>query len=249
MGRLEDPTVTDYKIHPAADLFPMLGEEKLVTLKNSIIASGQHFPIITWNGHIIDGRNRLKACQMAGIKPKFKAMDFAGETAAVTYIISTNLTRRHLTTSQRAMIASELAKLERADTLKQNRDVDGSIDLSATQTDAAKALSVSPASVKRARAVAKADPALAEKVKAGEVTLNAAHKQVQKPKTPPSSPLYIPPDPCEEPDLPPELPGDKGEPAKLQSAPSQRAMDLLAAAMELSDFDRGWLAAQLVASR
>jgi len=161
LGWLEDAPVTEYKIHPAADLFPMLSDDELVALKNSIIASGQHFPIITWNGYIIDGRNRLKACQMAGERPKFKEMKFEGETAAVTYIISTNITRRHLTESQRSMIATELAKLEQG-----TRQVESNAQICAsgpalTQQQAADSLNVSRRAVQQAKAVAKADLSVA----------------------------------------------------------------------------------------
>lgn len=242
--------MTEYKIHPAADLFPMLDGDDLTMLQNDIMVEGQLDPIVTWNGYIIDGRNRLKACQNINRKPRFKERAFKNESEVISFIISTNIRRRHLTTSQRAMIASELAKLERGGEAGVHKDSNASIDALATaQPTAAQALNVSRASVQRARAVAKADPKLAEKVKAGELTLNAAHKKVQKPKTPPSSPIYIPPDPCEEPDLPPELPGDRGEPVLRQMVPSQRARDLLASAMSLSEFDRGWIASELSRSR
>ena len=35
-----------YEIHPAAALFPMLGEEKLTALQNDIMVEGQLEPII-----------------------------------------------------------------------------------------------------------------------------------------------------------------------------------------------------------
>ena len=66
-------------------------------------------------------------------------------------LLSLNLHRRHLTESQRSMVASKIA------TLKNHRPKgSGSIDLlpeSKTQSSAAKQLNVSVPSVKRARVV------------------------------------------------------------------------------------------------
>jgi hypothetical protein len=267
-GRKSVGAVTDYKIHPAADVFPMLDGDELAMLQNDIMVEGQLEPIITWNGYVIDGRNRLKACQNINKKPRFKERAFKDESEVIAYIVSTNIRRRHLTTSQRAMIASELAKLEA------HRPAKGSAQICAdtTQADAAKALNVSRRAVQQAKAVDKADPALAAKVKAGEVTLNAAHRQVAPPKpkkqaepamerstivgdapgdsvdvvrpvTPPTSPLYIPPDPDEEPDLPPDLPGDVGEPAKWR--PSQHAVEIVRRIKGMSDEDQAWICTSL----
>jgi hypothetical protein len=199
-------------IHPAADLFPMLGEEELTALQNNILAHGQNEPITTWKGVVVDGRNRLEACRRIGKKPKTKERAFADESEVIAFIISANLRRRHLTTSQRAMIADELAKLERGSN-QHGSKVDASIEASTAQAAAAKSLDVSRASVQRARAVSKADPVLAQKVKAGEVTLNAAHKQIAPPKPKPKpepktepAPVIDDPDFAASEDPPPYIP-------------------------------------------
>ena len=54
-------------------------------------------------------RNRYLACQRAGVGPRFTEWDGVGTPTA--FVISKNLTRRHLNTSQRAMIAAKLAKM------------------------------------------------------------------------------------------------------------------------------------------
>ena len=60
--------------------------------------------------HAVDGRNRLKACEIAGIDPQFEIYEGSNP---VGFIISSNLKRRQLNESQRALIATRLATLAR----------------------------------------------------------------------------------------------------------------------------------------
>jgi len=59
---------------------------------------------------ILDGRNRHAAALEAGVTPTFTT--FSGTPQeALQYAVRSNLHRRHLTTSQRAMIAAAMATL------------------------------------------------------------------------------------------------------------------------------------------
>src|SRR5262249_9530413 len=62
---------------------------------------GQRVEIDTWQGQIIEGRHRAKACQQLGIEPKYHECRFSDEAGARAYVISQNLHRRHLTTEQK----------------------------------------------------------------------------------------------------------------------------------------------------
>jgi hypothetical protein len=66
-------------------------------------------PIWLYQGKILDGRNRYRACNKAGIKPRFS--DYKGADPPA-FIISRNLKRRYLNASQRAMAADSLAVLK-----------------------------------------------------------------------------------------------------------------------------------------
>jgi len=81
--------------------------DELKELAADIKAHGQREPILLFEGAIIDGRNRFKACEIALVKPRFKA--FTGDDPAAL-VASLNLHRRHLNESQRAMLAAELLK-------------------------------------------------------------------------------------------------------------------------------------------
>lgn len=97
-----------YEVHPAAALFPMISGQAFEELVNDIKLYGQMEPIILdKSGQLIDGRNRARACERLGILPKTKVYD--GDDV-LQFVVSHNLHRRHLTDSQRAMIAARLAE-------------------------------------------------------------------------------------------------------------------------------------------
>jgi ParB-like chromosome segregation protein Spo0J len=56
-----------YKVHPAADVFPMMSDEKLAKLGQDIKANGLRQPIVILHGMLVDGRNRLEAMERAGL--------------------------------------------------------------------------------------------------------------------------------------------------------------------------------------
>lgn len=182
------------KTHPAAEKFPMMAADELAALTRDISANGQLEPIVTSGGLIIDGRNRLKACEIAGIEPKFQERSFADELDILHYIISANIQRRHLTDSQRAMLSEDLreplaeaAAIRQQNGLKQNQDHRGDRSITTVansgKVDAqlAKLVNVGEATVRRAHAVAKKAPELAREVREGKLSVNAAYDAI-KPK-------------------------------------------------------------------
>jgi len=88
-------------IHPHADIFPMMTPEELQELADDIAANGLLHPIvIDGNGTLIDGRNRLRACEIAGVEPTFEPLN--GQDPAA-FIVSANLARRNLSKGQQAI--------------------------------------------------------------------------------------------------------------------------------------------------
>jgi ParB-like chromosome segregation protein Spo0J len=168
-----------YKNHELADLFPMMPDSEIADMAKDIKANGQRNPIVIHEGKILDGRNRYAACVMAGIDPievPFKGKD------ALSYVLSTNLHRRHLSTSQRAMVAEKLANMERSDTLKTgSRSANLPIG-AVSQSSAAEKLNVSERSVRDARAIRESSSDLAGKVLSGEITIHAAKERLKPQK-------------------------------------------------------------------
>lgn len=184
-----------YEPHPLADLLPVMPDDSFRELVEDIRANGQLQPITLYEGKILDGRHRDRACRELGIAPITE--DYTGDNPA-GYVLSLNVQRRHLTTSQRAMIATRfLPALKEEARGRQGARVDltsASFDaeVSSDSTDrpqrsadhAANLVGVSAASVERAARVAEASPAMAERVLAGEMTVTAAAKQVREQAAP-----------------------------------------------------------------
>lgn len=98
-----------YEIHPAAELFPTMSDEELQGLIADIKQNGQHEPATLWQGKLIDGRNRAKACEVLGVDLQCCELD--SDTDPIKWVLSYNLHRRHLTPSQKAMVAVKLKEL------------------------------------------------------------------------------------------------------------------------------------------
>lgn len=177
------------KWHPYAKLFPMMGEAEIEAMAEDIRANGQRLPCLkSRDDLLIDGRNRSAACALAGVEPKFETFD--GDDAAILkLVLSLNLPRRHLTESQRAMVAADLANLPRgAGGHTGNREnaegnPKGPIGTpSATVSEAAEKLKVGKRSVKRARKVKeKATPEVSQAVRDGKVSVTKAAQIADKP--------------------------------------------------------------------
>jgi hypothetical protein len=96
-----------YKVHPAADVFPMMSDEELDALGQDIKKNGLRSPIwfqntaeTTKEDILLDGRNRLEAIERAGISPWLDKHYHAGDPVA--FIISLNIHRRHLNKAEQA---------------------------------------------------------------------------------------------------------------------------------------------------
>ena len=156
------------EFHEVANIFPMMQGEEFDALKSDIEANGLREAVwLHQDGRIIDGRNRYRACCELGQEPEYRTWNGAG--SLVAFVVSLNLHRRHLTESQRAMIAAKLA------TMGQGARTDiRSIDLM-SQAQAATLLNVSVPSIKRARVVyTSGDPDLVDAVERGSVAVSAA---------------------------------------------------------------------------
>jgi hypothetical protein len=102
--------------HPLAAIFPMMPDEELAELAEDIKVNGLIHPIVLdAEGLVVDGRNRLRACEIAEVEPRFERLN--GHDV-IAFIVSANLARRNLSKSQKAMA---LAMIYPASTSKGGR--------------------------------------------------------------------------------------------------------------------------------
>lgn len=96
----------DLSFHPLAEIFPLTQGAEFDELIEDIRTNGLREPIVLFEGQILDGRNRYRACQAAGLPVITK--DYEGDNPTA-YVLSLNVHRRHLNASQRALIVAEFA--------------------------------------------------------------------------------------------------------------------------------------------
>jgi hypothetical protein len=141
----------DLRSHPAADVFPLMGEADLAALADDIRKNGQRDAIVLLNGSILDGRNRWLAAQKLGHTPITEEWDGIG--TPLDFVVSKNLHRRHLNLSQRAMIACQIATAEVGGDRMSDHRIQISDGPNVTADQAAKMLGVSRALVIRAKTI------------------------------------------------------------------------------------------------
>ena len=168
-----------YQTDPACDLFPLMSESDLDDLAKDVGRNGLQSPIVLHHGRILDGRNRLLACLRAGAEPRFDHWRGAGSPMA--WLVSMNLHRRHLDTSQRGMIAARaLAVFEAEARTRQGRRTDLGAELREGERGkaserAAALVSVGPRTVEHAKVVLRCgDARLVEAVEHGVLSVSAA---------------------------------------------------------------------------
>ncbi len=161
------------KIHPIAEIFPRIFGADFVALKEDIRKNGLLEAIWTYQGEIIEGRNRYYACSETGVEPQFR--EYTGDDP-LGFTISLNLTRRHLTDGQRQMVGAAIAKIE-----QEQKQVETTIG--AAQEKVSSLLNTSVRGIQRAKGILhEGTPELIEAVKSGKVSVSAASVVATLPK-------------------------------------------------------------------
>jgi hypothetical protein len=167
--------MSEIRIHPAAEAYRLMTDEELMSLADDIKTNGLHDAITIGrvNGEasdaVVDGRNRLKACGIAGIEPHFEVREFKDEGELIAFVKSRS-ERRDLSKGQRAMGLALLYP----EPEKGGRGKKSAVN-TATET-----MGVSKSRVEQARAVARHSLELALAVRDGIMKLDEALVVVKK---------------------------------------------------------------------
>ncbi|MFE0578122.1 plasmid replication/partition related protein [Streptomyces sp. NPDC058874] len=141
----------------------MLSQGELLDLAESIRTEGQHEDIVLdADGVLLDGRNRLAACEIAGVEPRFTTYTGDDPTAL---IFSKNIFRRHLSKGQEAVITVMACSFS-----------------GHSLRDLAKLHGLSRSRLSAANVVLKHSPDLAEQVRTGTLSLDNAYNTVSERK-------------------------------------------------------------------
>jgi len=181
-----------FKQHPLGKLFPPIGLEQTNNLAEDIKANGLANPITIFEGKILDGWNRYRVCKAWDIP--LKTVEYKGDAPAL-FVISQNIHRRHLSTTQRVTLAKKLLEAEEIRAAKRRASkpgrkvslppMGGNEKRSANTAAAkvAKAVGVSARSVERAKAIdKKAVPEVVGAVESGAMSLREGEQVSKLPK-------------------------------------------------------------------
>lgn len=177
--------------HEIANIFPMMSEEEYKALLEDMRQNGQLEAIVVYEDKILDGRNRYKACLELGLKPKM--VDFSGNNP-LSFVISKNLKRRHLTASQQAVIALEVLPMLEEEARKRqaighfnapqykDRPVGKLVDQleeGRSREKAAALFGINSQYIADAKMIAKKAPEKLDEIRTGEKTIKKAVQEIK----------------------------------------------------------------------
>lgn len=190
---------TTLEHHPIANIWPMMGEEQYQELKSDIEQNGCINKIWLYEGKILDGRNRYKACQE--LNQHFSFLEYKGDEP-IQFAISLNMKRRHLTSAQKAALAVKIEPIFAAEAKKRQQAAGGDHSKKAdkavkekipeplknepkkpkeqSRQQAAKALDTNERYVSQAKKIEKESPETFELLLEGKVSMKDASKEVRK---------------------------------------------------------------------
>lgn len=161
----------NYEPHPLCTLFPRMADAEFNALVQDIATNGLRQPIVLHEGMILDGGNRYRACIAAEVEPDFIEHDGGN---LVSFVLSANMHRRHMTPGQQAAIVASAQDWAKA----QGNGKPGNLARLDTRADRAALSGASDGTQKMADKVAKADPELAKQVAHGEISLPKAVEKI-----------------------------------------------------------------------
>ena len=163
------------KFHEMADLFPLIYGEEFQLLCDDIKKEGLNHPVILLDNTILDGRNRYRACVKVDIEPTFE--EFKGDDP-LAFVLSENLHRRHLTASQRAALAAEVANMTWGGDRK--NDQDAILRLEKTNKEASELFQVGKRYIVEAKAIKENHPGKFAELKSGKRTIQQVKREIVK---------------------------------------------------------------------
>lgn len=158
------------ELHPVCQLFRELTPDEYGMLKDSIARVGVRVPAVTYQGLLVDGRHRMRACRELGIQCPVQDITLKPGESLVEVVAAMNVPRRHYSQSELAMVGNAIRMML----------VEQGVPNKDAKAQAAQSVGVDESYVRRAATVAEHRPDLAAQVQAGELSLTKAHAIVSE---------------------------------------------------------------------
>jgi len=176
----------EYEFHKVSELFPLIEGKEFKELVEDIKKQGLLESIWIYDGKIVDGRNRYRACKEAGVEPSVRIWD--GNGSLVSFIVSLNLNRRHLTKAQAACVAIDalpMYEAEAEERMKHEGNTYGKIatgDLGKARDFASEDFHVAARYIQDAKKIKEEAPEEFEQVKIGKKKITQVVRELKKEK-------------------------------------------------------------------
>jgi hypothetical protein len=225
-----------YEQHPLSAAFPAMSISELSDLTMDIVNNGLRNPITLFEGMVLDGWHRYRACrQIADGEDILLAVEFPAELDPVAFVRSQNYHRRHLTAGQKAVAEVELSKWARVGSNQHGGSAPGAEAPEVRTTpQMAKAAEVGTRTIEQAKVVVEAG--LADAVKAGEVSVKRAAEVAKLPEPERQAAIHAPrPAPASRPLPIRRPPAQDGEEDRLRALVAEREDEIKELTKLLSD--------------
>ena len=169
------------------DLIPPLTKEEFKQLENNCMSEGIREKILTWNGFIIDGHNRYEIATRWDLDFETENKHFESEEAVKEWMILNQFGRRNLSNYQRSVLALELEEVFSLKAKEKQKEAGGAVRQKSdkavidTKKELSKVASVSHDTIAKVKKIQeKAPEEVKAKLRTGEVSINAAYKEIKK---------------------------------------------------------------------
>jgi phage N-6-adenine-methyltransferase len=188
----------EMSIHGIANLWPTMAADEWSEFLVDIKTNGLLDPILTWNGKIVDGKHRYRACLETKTQPRFDALPDDWDEWKVAVHCQSKHRRRNLSATQKACVAAEViekygekANARRSDAVaasnqrragKEPITAPGrEMDKSTAAAAAARDMGSSERSVERAKFVRDNAPEVYELAKQDKIPIKVAERIAKEP--------------------------------------------------------------------
>ena len=170
------------------ELIPPLSNEEYKQLEANCLDEGIREPILTWNNYIIDGHNRYNIANQWNLEFETESKSFSSEEAVKEWMILNQFGRRNLSNYQRSVLALQLEDVFKAKAKEKERirkttsqKSDESLKEVSTKKELSKVAAVSHDTIAKVKKIQeKAPEEVKAKLSTGEVSINAAYKEIKK---------------------------------------------------------------------